>query len=70
MSATNKELRDGKVVYVYPHKHKLPYPKPEITEEMISFSHKVGLVQAADRFNVPRYYLLKARNELHSRSPS
>lgn len=70
MSATNKELRDGKVVYLYPHKHKLPYPKPEITEEMISFSRKVGLVQAADRFSVTPYQIQKARNELHSRSPS
>lgn len=62
MSAGTKEYRNGRIYYVYPKTYKLP-PPPEITEEMISFSHKVGIVQAADRFNVPTYYLTRARNE-------
>lgn len=69
MKYTNKLTRDGKLVYVYPYKHKRP-KAPTVTDQMVAFSYKVGIVQAADLFKVSTYHITKARNELHSRSPS
>lgn len=58
------------VSYQYPHRHRKLPPSPTITPEMVAYSYKVGIVQAADFYKVPTYYIIKARNEANTLSPS